>query len=204
MTQKTQNQKKQTRFVNDNILESLRGVGGSVAKTSVDTAAKISSDVVSSLFGSLPTSGELGENQTIEFGKVAEVPRPEAVPAVQPRASDVLRPGQVDMERMRLKQEIAAVRSELKALADSIKNLHTEVTKTVNEVPVEPGIYHVNFFARLRSILRILREQVDDSRTWLALSAQRKQRKLGYWGMFKKHGTSFGLSGERSIATQAG
>ena len=69
---------------------------------------------------------------------------------------------------------------------------------------MDPGIYHVNFFERLRSILKVLREQIDDSRTWLALSAQRKQKKLGYWGMFKKHGTSFGLSNERSIATSAG
>ena len=197
MTSKQQNQKKSvTNFTNDNILESLRGVGGNVVKTSADTATKISSDVLTSLFGALPKSGELKANEPIDIRTEQE-----AVPVVA-RRPDILSP-RTDIAELNLKQQIEAVRMELKGLAESLKNLHTEVEKTINEVPVEPGIYHVNFFARLRSFLKILREQIDDSRSWMAVSNTRK-KKMGYWGMFKKHGTTFGLSSERSIATQAG
>jgi len=56
---------------------------------------------------------------------------------------------------------------------------------------------------RISSILKLLREQVDDSRTWLSLHTNRKQKR-GFWGMYKKHGTQFGLSNERTLATQAG
>lgn len=192
MTQKQQNQKKVVAYTNDNILESLRGVGGNVVKTTADTATKISSDVLSSLFGSLPKTGELTPDKPVEFE-----------PQVVVKRTDVLRPPTVNIQEINLKQQIEAVRMELKGIADSLKNLHQDVQKTINEVPVEPGVYHINFFARLRSLLKILREQIDDSRTWLNLSTGRK-KKMGYWGMLKKHGTTFGLSGERAIATQAG
>ncbi|MEK7119300.1 MAG: DUF5660 family protein, partial [Patescibacteria group bacterium] len=69
--------------------------------------------------------------------------------------------------------------------------------------PVAPGVYHLNFFERLKSMLKILREQIEDSSSWLSLQNNRKKKKR-YWGMYKKHGTSFGLSHERNLATQAG
>jgi len=205
MAVKQQNPKKPVPYTNDNILESLRGVGGTVVKTTGDTAGKISSDVLTSLFGSLPKSGEpapaqrgeLKANQPIEFA-----PERQAVPHVA-RRPDILRPPTVSLQEINIKQQIEAVRAELKSIAESLKNLHQDVQKAIREAPVEPGIYHLNFFVRLRSFLKLLREQIDDSRTWLTLSAGRK-KKMGYWGMYKKHGTTFGLSGERSIATQAG
>jgi hypothetical protein len=71
------------------------------------------------------------------------------------------------------------------------------------ETPVDPGIYHVTFLERLRSFIQLLREQVDDSRTWLTVSSKR-QKKMAFWGLYKKHGTQFGLSSERTVSTQAG
>ncbi len=197
MTQKQQNQKKVVQYTNDNILESLRGVGGNVVKTSADTASKIGADVLSSLFGSMPKTGELKPDQPIDF-----TPEHQPLPQIG-RRPDILRPPTVNLQEINLKQQIDAVRMELKGIAESLKNLHQDVQKAINEVPVEPGIYHINFFARLKSFLKLLREQIDDSRTWLNLSMGRR-KKMGYWGMFKKHGTSFGLSSERSIATAAG
>lgn len=197
MMQMVQNQKKPINVVNDNILESLRGLGSNVAKSSVDVAGKIGNDVLASLFGSLPKSGELKADQPVEFT------RERVVQPQMARRPDVLRPPVVTMTEVNLKQQIDAVRAELKSIADSLKNLHMDVQKAISETPVQPGVYHINFFARLRSFLKLLREQIDDSRTWLTISSNRK-KKMGYWGMLKKHGTSFGLSNERSIATAAG
>lgn len=198
MTPKPQNQKKHVNYANDNeILKSLRGIGGNVVKTSGDTISKISTDVLTSLFGALPKTGELKANEPIEFA-------PERAPVPQiARRPDILRPVAVSVTEMNLRQQIDAVRVELKGIVASLKNLHQDVEKAISEVPVDPGIYHVNFFARLRSFLKLLREQIDDSQTWLNLSTGRK-KKMGYWGMYKKHGTTFGLSNERSIATAAG
>ena len=175
----------------ESVLEALRQMGGGVGKTiTKDVIGKVGSDALTSLFGQVPRSGELFTNQ------------PEVQP-VQIRRPEILRPPMVRVEEINLKPQIEAVRAELKMLIASLKSFNQEVQKAVNEVPVQPGIYHLNFMERLKSILKILREQIDDSRSWLALSTNRKKQK-GYWGMFKKHGTSFGLSSERTIATQAG
>ena len=197
MQTKTQNQKKPVTYTNDNILETVRGLGGSVTKSTVDAGAGVVSDVLTSLLGSKPKAGEMRQNEAVQLS--AEKPTAPRV-ALRP---EFVRPQPVRTEDIALKQQIAAVRAELKALAASIKSFQSEVQKAVNEQPVEPGVYHVNFFARLKSLLKLLREQIDDSRSWLALSTGRK-KKMGYWGMLKKHGTTFGMSSERSIATQAG
>ena len=106
-------------------------------------------------------------------------------------------------DQQQLAQQINSIRSELKAIASSIQSLNKDLGNAIAEVPVDPGVYHVNFFERLRSVLKVLREQIDDSRSWLTMHSSRK-KKMGYWGMYKKHGTNFGLSNERSLATSAG
>jgi hypothetical protein len=190
--------KKAPVYGNDNILESLRGVGSSVGKTIVkDVIAQTGSDMLRSILGGSPKSGELQQNQAIEFTTA-----PEKIPAVHTRSVEshqTLRRS----EDVEVKQKIEGIRAELKALSQSIKNLRQEISKTVLDTPVDPGIYHLNFFEHLRSYLQMMKEQVDDSRTWLMAANNRKAKK-GYWGQFKKHGTSFGLSSERSIATSAG
>lgn len=187
--------------VNDSILESLRSLGSGVGKTvTKDVVGKGASDALKSLFGTFPqpTQGEFRPNQPLDFSRERYSP----YPLRRPEAA-VARPQPVKLEETGIKEKIEAVRMELKALAQSVKQLHSKVTNTISETPVDPGIYHLNFFERLKGILKILRQQVDDSRSWLALWTTRK-KKMGYWGKYKKHGTQFGLSSERTVATQAG
>ncbi|MCX6792152.1 MAG: DUF5660 domain-containing protein [Candidatus Gottesmanbacteria bacterium] len=197
--QQTKQPKRPTAFNNDSILEALRDLSGGVGKTVTrDVAGKVASDALASLLGAPVKQGELRQNEVIDF-PMERQPRPHMRrPEIQPAQKVIFH------EDAQIKQQLEAVRAELSALSKSMHLLNTEIQKAVAEAPVMPGIYHVTFYEKLRSVLAMLREQIDDSRTWLALSAQRKQKKLGYWGMFKKHGTTFGLSNERSIATSAG
>jgi len=195
-----QNQKRKfPTHINDGVLESLRGVGGSVGKTiTKDVVSGVGADIVQSFFGT-PRSGDLYPNQPIEFipQKIEmEKKVPPAIRTETPRIDT----SQDDRET---KQKVEGIRKELKALSQSITQLNQEVKKTITEAPVSPGVYHLNFYEHLRTFIQVMREQIDDSRTWLATSSKRKQKK-GYWGMYKKHGTTFGLSGERNIATSAG
>lgn len=190
--------KKPSVYGSDNVLESIRGIGTSVGKTiAKDVIAGAGNDVLQSIFGTMPKSGELKQNQPIEFSKLAE-----KIPVMQPQKTESYR-SLPSSDAAEIKQKIESVRAELKALAQSIRGLRQEISKTVMEVPVDPGVYHVNFFDHLRSYLQMMKEQVDDSRTWLIASNNKKAKK-GYWGQFKKHGTSFGLSNERNVATSAG
>lgn len=193
-----QPKKKAPVYANNNVLESLRGVGTSVGKTiAKDVVAQTTNDMLSSIFGAVPRSGELQQNQPIEFIQKQENITPQISRRTETQRS-IPR-----IEETEIKQKIESIRAELKALAQSMKNLRQEITKTVMETPVDPGIYHLNFFDHLRSYLQAMKENIDDSRTWLAASNNCKAKK-GYWGQFKKHGTSWGMSNERSIATSAG
>jgi hypothetical protein len=190
--------KQQPKVTNDSILESLRTLGNNVGNTvAKDVTGKIATDALSSLFGApAQPQGELTANRPLNLRPERQPMPGYRRPEMQTRAPYVAR------EEPQLKQEIESIRAELKALASSIKSLSSDIQKTVNEVPVDPGVYHKNFFARLRSVLVLLREQIDDSRAWMSMQNNRKQK--GYWGNYKKHGTSFGLSNERTLATQAG
>ena len=196
--QQTKPAKRPAAYTNDSILEALRDVSGGVGKTVTrDVAGKVATDALASIFGAPIKQGEMHQNESIDF-PVERAPRqPAGRPEIQPAQKVIFH------EDAQIKQRVEAVRAELAALSKSMKMLTVEIQKAVAEVPVVPGVYHVTFYEKLRSMLAILREQIDDSRCWLTLHTSRK-KKMGYWGMFKKHGTTFGLSNERSLATSAG
>lgn len=192
--------KKQTSYTNDSVLESLRDFGSGITKTvAKDVIARSASDALSSLFGQ-PTGGDFKPPSPIV----------EAFPEHSPnrlspvRRPEVYKPIIADKrEESGLREKVAEVRAQLVALAASIKKFNREVERAVEDIPARPGVYHLNFLERLRGVIMILRQQIEDSSSWLALWSHRKQKRQ-YWGMYKKHGTSFGLSSERGVSTQAG
>lgn len=108
-------------------------------------------------------------------------------------------------ESRELKMQIEQIMEELKRLVDSsdkvLQMAYADVT--VASRPTVVGKYHTNFFAFLLLVIRQARQKVEDSGAWLSV-AKSKGGKKSYWGQFKKNGTSFGMSGERSTATQTG
>lgn len=100
--------------------------------------------------------------------------------------------------------QIAAVLEELKKLASATKDLAKEADIAAKQVPVEPGVYHLSFFERLRETLILLRKRIEESATWLAAFNQKAKRRNYYWAQVRKSGTKFMLSQERYMATQAG
>lgn len=104
-----------------------------------------------------------------------------------------------------VEQRIQQVVAELQRLVDSsstiIKAEFQDIA--VMQTPTEVGKYHINFFDWMLSVIQNARMRVEDSGAWLA-SLQSKKGKKNYWAMFKKHGTSFGMSNERQVATQTG
>lgn len=197
----SQTKKPQVVLQNDNILESIRSVGNGVGNAVVkDVAAKTGADILASLLGKMPQSGDLTQNQMLELNRQQnQAERP--APRFQRQEVDLT--PHIQAEQAKVAQELNAIRSELKSLMSAVKDLSQAIEKSIDETPVEPGVYHLNFFSRLRSMVMILREQVADSKTWLDHSTNRK-KKQGYWNKAKTHGTMFTMNNERAIATQAG
>lgn len=191
MNQPQQPKKRPTNpyVVGDNVLETVRSLGSGVAKTAQDATTRIASDALRDIISGRRT-------EEIPMGRGEQI---------QPKISnkELIQP-LIQKDLAETKQKLEAIRRELSALSKSIQGLCSEIQTAVMEMPVEPGIYHLNFFEQLRIMLSHIRERVDDSRTWLATWKTNVKKKQGYWGMYKKHGTSFGLSSERTLATQAG
>ncbi len=113
------------------------------------------------------------------------------------------------LEEQNLARETQIIMEKLKEqitlLEKSEKNLVNEVSKVkVEQLPKKSGIYYVRFLEWMLTIVKQLRTKVEDGRAWLATFNQRKKKRMGYWQMYKKHGTTFGLSHERTLATQTG
>lgn len=192
--------KKQTSYTNNSVLESLHDLGSGITKTvTKDVIGHIASDALSSLFGQ-PTGGDLKPRQpTVEAFPERNLNRP-----MQARRPEIYKPFISDKrEELGIKEKVAEVRAQLVGLSTTIKKFNREVERAVEDISARPGVYHLNFLERLRGVIMILRQQIEDSSSWLTLWSHRKQKKQ-YWGMYKKHGTSFGLSSERGVSTQAG
>lgn len=116
---------------------------------------------------------------------------------------------QAKKEQESLQKETQMVLQKLKEqivlLEKSERNLSADLAKVkVEHVPAKTGIYYIRFLEWLLTVVQQLRMKVDQGRAWLETFNQRKKKKMGYWQKYKKHGTTFGLSHERSLATQTG
>jgi len=198
----TSQQKKRPTPNHDSILEAFRDLGGGVKNTIAnDVVGKTASDALSSLFGQMPKpQSEYRPKNPFERSPFPGFKKETPAPIHRP---EILSPARISEEQQRVKQQLESIRAELGMLAKSMGKLNTEIEKAIMETPVDPGVYHVNFLERLKSLLQMIRKRVDSSNEWLQLSGNRKKQK-GYWGKYKKHGTQFGLSADRTPATQTG
>ncbi len=193
-------QKKKQQLRSDTILEQLRDVGSSTAKSvKNDVFGGIASNMLNDIFS--PKKNDIQPGQEINLNQGEEY-------YPQKQISEVRKPEVIlfTAQEANLKREIEGVRTELKKAITEVKQLNSaivEVEKAVANTPVNSGTYHLSFFERLKALLRAFTREVTESRLWLEASTSKK-KKRGYWSMFKKHGTTFGMSSERVIATQAG
>lgn len=107
-------------------------------------------------------------------------------------------------ENVHESRKIQQVMAEIRKLASSTKSLQVEFGLiTVEEPPINPGEYYVNFFEWMLIMLKQARQKVEDSESWLKTVKGKKEKK-GYWSKAKTHGTSFSQSNERFAATSTG
>ncbi|MFH1840846.1 MAG: DUF5660 family protein [Candidatus Shapirobacteria bacterium] len=175
---------------NDSFLEALRGLGSGGIKKG------------------LPRSGEMTPGQDLDFDNFQEQ---------QEKLENQRRFFHQDYLNLRRREEVIwtkqeqevklqvkAILSELKQIAASTKDLTKEITFAAAQTPVEAGVYHLNFFEKLRLALIELKKRVEESATWLAAFNQKSKKRNYYWNQFKKSGTKFTLSADRYMSTQVG
>lgn len=110
----------------------------------------------------------------------------------------------ISRQDQEVQMQVEEILIELKQLINTSEQLSKQYRNiAVAQRPMKAGKYHVSFFSWMIKMIQTARLTLEDSGNWLQAMGSKK-RKQNYWGMFKKHGTSFGLSNERSVATQVG
>lgn len=103
-----------------------------------------------------------------------------------------------------IEKKIQLILDELKKLKHSSPQMELILKEVdTNTMPVNAGRYHENFLEWILNQMRRARQRIDEGPGWTQMFASKKGQKQ-YWNMFKKHGTTFGLSSERTTATQTG
>ena len=193
-----------------NVLESLKDLGGSAASQTGDLLKNTSEDFIRELMG-IPRlqkkSGEIGVGESIQLSEVISGKEEEN----KKLRAQIGLERQMSSEQTKLSQEnITELRVQLQALMQEVQKVavstqnFAEVTQVAMvQAPAEPGIYHIVFFQKVLEFLQSFRKKIDLAATWLQSSNKRAEKK-NYWNMYKKKGSSFLLSPDHYLQRSAG
>jgi len=202
--------KTQQTYQSDNFFEAFRELGNQTAKTGSGLFADTAADMLSQLTGGSPIhqplSGELRPNQSLDIEAEIRLREVESIQQERLHLQHLRRQEQLvySKKQEEIKLQIKAIQDELKKLVGEAAGLAQEVEVAVEQVVVEPGIYHLNFFDKLRQTLLLLRKKIADSRTWMHTVNLRAKQRSFFWAQVGQSGTKFMLSQERYMSTQAG
>lgn len=210
---KTKTRNKQ--YVDQNPVEALRSIGaGIVGSFTKDVAQKGSSDFLKQLLDTerkqkskKPLEGDLVEGEEIDLSQVSrkETPLPNIEPGIDYGRGIVQGDKRIAHQDTRaIEIKIKEILIELKRISSSSKEIAIQFKEVVVEQRItNPGKYHESFFSWILTSIKSARARIEDAGAWLTMFKSKKAQKR-YWNQFKKHGTSFGLSNERVVATQTG
>jgi len=222
MSNKTQNKpsysanrktgKKQTPST-DSLLESLRTIGrGAGDSVKEDLFKGIPEDFFSQMFGAEKpkpkASGDIMPGETLEIAQALEEQKEENTILRQKLVQEQSLRAQLEVAQEKksqvLKLELQSVVQEVSALAQTTSQLAQETKIAAIQAPVNPGVYHVIFFQKLRETIRSFRKRIEGAAVWLQSSNQRAQKKRGFWGQVGKSGAKRLLSQEDYMQRSAG
>lgn len=207
--------RKKHQYINNNTVESLSLGRAVVQSLGNDVAKGMAGNARDQLFGvtsyseqniSQEVSGDLTEGQELYLTpQENNKPKVDIEPGIDYFKEVMDGEKRIIQENAKeLSRRVEEVLVELQRLITASEELKVEFREiTIEQRIVSPGKYHLNFFEWILSVIRLARMKIEDSGAWLA-TFQSKKTKRQYWAMFKKHGTTFGLSNERVVATQTG
>ncbi|MDP3955247.1 MAG: DUF5660 domain-containing protein [bacterium] len=192
---------KQKVISSDSLLEALRGFGGGTTKTfEQDFFKKLPEDFLKQS-GLRPQNKQNPQSEESMYQEETDEWQSKLRQSETIRHQEKLVFSSRDQET---KKQVIVLLQEVKKLAGAVENLDQKIQVAVIQAPVDPGLYHVNFFERLISFIKILTKKVEDAAVWSSASTAKGKKRSHYWGKVKDSGTKFLLSQERYMATQAG
>jgi hypothetical protein len=103
----------------------------------------------------------------------------------------------------KVRKEIEGVRQELSMLVNTMGQVQSQIEQAMMDNIVGGGLYHLNYFQKLKTWIIFMRKSLEDSSAWLQASSGRKSK--GYfWTQEAKSGTKYSMSSERNVQMGAG
>jgi len=198
-------------YNNDGFLEAFRDLGkAAVSDAKSQLKQAVTADIPSAFgFDSLPKQGDLSPNEALTISDLKKAKKEgfdQANQSFEAKLASMRREGElvVQKEQQTVRQQIQAIQQEVKGLAKSMGEFAYQVEIATSQAPVNPGIYHRNFFIHLKTVIFSMRQRAESSKNWLATHNQRAGKRGYFWGQVKKSGTSYMLSGERYAVMSTG
>lgn len=218
-TKKTKTQTKQ-QHIDQNPIEAITHIGSGVANSfGADLLKGGANDFWKQVLGETASDknpnakrGVLQEGQELSLSEMDQYQEhkanPDIAPGIDYRREILYGSEQISRrEGQVLARQIESIVIELKGLAAASQELEIQFKDVVVEQRItKPGKYHQSFFTWVITMIQSARARIEDAGAWLSAmhSKKGKKQQQNYWQMFKKHGTTFGLSNERVVATQTG
>jgi hypothetical protein len=209
---KGQNQKNAKNLRQPNILEGLKDIGASTAKSfKKDFLSEAPNDFFDQIMGRKPSSrkfsGEITPGESVELnevftGKRESEEKLRAQIALERKLAEEER-RMIEKRSNELRLQLNALMQEILALAKTTQNIGDEIEIAVMQAPANPGVYHVVFFEKLLEFLKSFRKKIESAGLWLHASNSRAEKK-NYWATYKKHGSKFLLSPDHYLQRSAG
>ncbi len=206
-----QKPKGQKQIKHANVLENLKDIGGSTAKSlKKDLLQGASQEFLNQLFGKKSErgySGEISPGETLEFdevlsGRHQEVLKLKKQIALEKRLREEEK-ARIEKKTGELRLQLGAIIQEVSLLSQATQELAQETQVAAMQAPVEPGVYHLIFFEKLLEFIKSFRKKIEEAKVWLQASNGRAQKK-NYWARYKKHGGKFLLAADHYLTRSAG
>jgi len=200
---------KKKNYPTSNVLESLKELGTSTAKSMSQDVLR-QSDFFNQIFGTQKSekfSGDITPGESLEINDIYTGKREEDQKLRQQIALErkLLEEERVRTEKKtnELKIQLNSIIEEVRLVSEKTSDLTQEIKVATLQAPIEPGVYHVIFFEKLLELIKSFRKKIDDAAVWLNGVNKRAQKK-NFWGQYKTHGAKFLLSGEHYSGRNAG
>lgn len=198
---------------NNSFVESMRDMGNGVVKSLTNDVVKgTAQSIFDQLLGSaktgrMPTTPDQAINPDLE----KYIAEREAQAAEEAKSHERAFHVQKSNENKvlfsyadeSLKKEINGVRQELQMLVATMGQVEKQVEQAMMDNIVDGGIYHLNYFHKLKEWIKFMRKSLEDSSAWLQMAGGRKSK--GYfWTQTAKSGNQYSQSSERNVQMGAG
>jgi len=198
---------------NNSFVESMRDMGGSVMKSLKNDVVKgTAQSIFDQLLGSaqtgrMPTTPDQAINPDLEKYINEREQQAAEQAKMQERSFHVHKSQESKVlfshADESLRKEIEGVRSELQMLVSSMGQVEAQIEAAMMDNIVDGGLYHLNYFHKLKEWIKFMRKSLEDGSAWLQMAGGRKSK--GYfWTQEAKSGNMYSQSSERNVQMGAG